>query len=277
MSFNYFVTNGPYSYVYASEQTFAATTDCPYEGEDINWVEDTGWQKCDTDSLCASKHKMKIGLRGKPYKHNNRPSLVEKGDQVPFESAVLVSFRGKDTSGFTTDYHYDDTAKHYGTVEIVWSDATGKRKVIHNDTVAGIVGEGDCPNEQIKEYFFDQPGNYTIKVTTGKASGNCCSPTGSASYSIYVPPKEEEEYIPPVVTGSDDPSYLSVVNPYGVNPATGNAYCVDYGNCPAGDVAPSGGSTTTSSTGKPPAAPMGLIAGIMIVGGTLTYMMFKKN
>jgi hypothetical protein len=274
MSFNYFVSNGPYSYAYASEQTFAAT-DCPYGTENINWVADTGWQKCDPSTLCGSKHKMKIGLRGEAYQHNNRPSLIKQGDQVPFESAALISFRGKDTSGFTTKYHYDDTAKHYGTVEIVWKDATGRRKRIHDDTIAGIIGEGDCPNEQIKEYFFDQAGSYDITVTTGKASGNCCSPTGTLTYSIYVPPKEEEEeYIPPV-TGSDDPSYLSVVNPYGVNPATGNPYCEDYGNCPAGDVAPSGGGT--SSTGKPPAAPIGLIAGIVLVGGTLTYMMFKKN
>ena len=34
------------------------------------------------------------------------------------------------------------------------------------------------------------------------------------------------------ILGGDDPSYLSVVNPYGINPATGNAYCVDYNNCP---------------------------------------------
>ena len=78
MSFNYFVTSGPYSYVYASEQTFrATTTDCPYGNQEINWVADTGWQKCDPADLCGSKHKMKIGLRGKPYKHNNRASLIE--------------------------------------------------------------------------------------------------------------------------------------------------------------------------------------------------------
>ena len=34
------------------------------------------------------------------------------------------------------------------------------------------------------------------------------------------------------IVGGDDPSYLSVVNPYDINPATGNAYCVDYNNCP---------------------------------------------
>ena len=274
MSFNYFVSDGPYSYVYASEQTCAATTpDCPYGTENINWVADTGWQTCDTSSLCGTKQKMKIGLRGDAYKHNNRPSLIKQGDQVPFESAALVSFRAKDTSGFTTSHHYDDTAKHYGTVKIIWNDATGKSKTIHDDTIAGIVGEGDCPNEQIKEYFFDQPGNYDITVTTGKASGNCCSPKGSLTYSIYVPPKEEEEILP-IVTGSDGPSYLSVVDPYGINPATGNTYCEDYNNCPEGTVGPSGGGT--GSTGKPPAAPIGLIAGIVLVGGTLTYMMFKK-
>lgn len=37
---------------------------------------------------------------------------------------------------------------------------------------------------------------------------------------------------PQKVVGGDDPSYLSVVNPYGINPATGNTYCEDYENCP---------------------------------------------
>lgn len=34
------------------------------------------------------------------------------------------------------------------------------------------------------------------------------------------------------VLGNDDPSYLSIVNPYGINPATGNTYCEDNDNCP---------------------------------------------
>lgn len=34
------------------------------------------------------------------------------------------------------------------------------------------------------------------------------------------------------ILGSDDPSYLSVVNPNGINPETGNRYCEDYDNCP---------------------------------------------
>ena len=35
-----------------------------------------------------------------------------------------------------------------------------------------------------------------------------------------------------VVMGGDDPSYLSKVNPYGINPETGNTFCEDYNNCP---------------------------------------------
>lgn len=35
-----------------------------------------------------------------------------------------------------------------------------------------------------------------------------------------------------VVIGGDDPSYLSKVNPYGINPETGNTFCEDYNNCP---------------------------------------------
>lgn len=37
---------------------------------------------------------------------------------------------------------------------------------------------------------------------------------------------------PQKVLGGDDPAYLSVVNPYGINPATGNTYCEDNDNCP---------------------------------------------
>ena len=37
---------------------------------------------------------------------------------------------------------------------------------------------------------------------------------------------------PQKVLGGDDPTYLSVVNPYGINPATGNTYCEDNDNCP---------------------------------------------
>jgi len=37
---------------------------------------------------------------------------------------------------------------------------------------------------------------------------------------------------PQKVAGGDDPAYLSVVNPYGINPATGNTYCEDNDNCP---------------------------------------------
>ena len=34
------------------------------------------------------------------------------------------------------------------------------------------------------------------------------------------------------IAGTKDPSYLSVVNPYGINPKTGNTFCEDYENCP---------------------------------------------
>ncbi|MEJ2370422.1 MAG: hypothetical protein P8Y07_06205, partial [Gemmatimonadales bacterium] len=34
------------------------------------------------------------------------------------------------------------------------------------------------------------------------------------------------------ITDTGDPAYLSIVNPYGINPATGNTYCEDNDNCP---------------------------------------------
>ncbi len=34
------------------------------------------------------------------------------------------------------------------------------------------------------------------------------------------------------LTDTSDPAYLSIVNPYGINPATGNTYCEDNDNCP---------------------------------------------
>ncbi len=34
------------------------------------------------------------------------------------------------------------------------------------------------------------------------------------------------------ITDTGDPAYLSIVNPYGINPETGNTYCEDNDNCP---------------------------------------------
>ena len=127
MSFNYFPSVSPYGYVYSAEtQTFQA--ECPWNYDDVTWVKETdpngdGWKQKDTGSLCASRHRLRIGIRGKPE------------DQVPFESSAIISFRGKDTSGFTTKYHYDETAKHSGTVKIIWRNPEGGHKVVHDDTI----------------------------------------------------------------------------------------------------------------------------------------------
>lgn len=197
MSFNYFVSNGPYSYVYAAEaQTFHA--ECPWNYDDVTWKKETdpsgdGWKQKDPAGNCGSRHRMKIGIRGEPE------------DQIPFESAAIVSFRGKDTSGWTTKYHYDDTAKHKGTVKITWRSTEGQSKVIHDDSISGVKGEGGCPHENYKEYLFDRAGSYTIKACVGKASGSCAKPDGCIEYKLYVPEQEEEEYdyTPP----ADDTDY----------------------------------------------------------------------
>ena len=185
MSFNYFVSNGPYSYVYASEsQTFHA--ECPWNYDDVTWMTETdpnndGWYQKDPYNNCGTRHRMKIGIRGTPE------------EQIPFESSAIVSFRGKDTSGLGRGYHYDETTKHKGTVKVTWRSVDGQTKVIHNNDISGVEGEGDCPNENYKEYLFDRAGNYTIEACVGKASGSCAKPSGCIEYKLYVPEKEQEE------------------------------------------------------------------------------------
>lgn len=197
MSFNYFVSNGPYSYAYSAE-TKVFHSDCPWNYDDVTWKKETdpnndGWYQKDPWDLCGTRHRMKIGIRGEPE------------EQIPFESAAIVSFRGKDTSGAGTGYHYDDTTKHKGTVKITWKSTEGQTKVIHDDSISGVEGEGDCPNENYKEYLFDRAGNYTIEACVGKASGSCAKPSGCIEYKLYVPEQEEEEYdyTPPADDGSD--------------------------------------------------------------------------
>lgn len=195
MSFNYFVSHGPYSYVYASEaQTFHA--ECPWNMDDVTWMKETdpngdGFYQRNPATLCASRHRMRIGIRGTPE------------EQVPFESSAIVSFRGKDTGGlFNNKYRYDDTTKHSGTVKITWRSEDGETKVIHDDSISGVKGQGDCPNENYKEYLFDRAGNYTIEACVGKSSGDCGKPSGCIEYKLYVPEKEEEESPegPPILT-----------------------------------------------------------------------------
>jgi len=188
MSFNYFVSHGPYSYVYASEaQTFhSSVEECPWNMDDVTWMKETdpngdGFYQKNPWKNCASRHQMKIGIRGTPE------------EQVPFESSAIVSFRGKDTSGWGTKYHYDDTTKHSGTVKITWRSKDGETKVIHDDSISGVKGQGGCPHENYKEYLFDRAGNYTIETCVGLSSGDCGKPSGCIEYKLYVPEQEEEE------------------------------------------------------------------------------------
>ena len=200
MSFNYFVSHGPYSYVYASEaQTFHA--ECPWNMDDVTWMKETdpngdGFYQRDPIQNCGTRHRMRIGIRGTPE------------EQVPFESAAIVSFRGKDTSGFGTKYHYDDTTKHSGTVKITWRSKDGETKVIHDDSISGVKGQGGCPNENYKEYLFDRAGNYTIQTCVGLSSGDCAKPSGCIEYKLYVPEQEEEEDSPegPPLLPDDSPT-----------------------------------------------------------------------
>jgi hypothetical protein len=185
MSFNYFPSVSPYAYVYGAEsQTFKA--ECPWDYEDVTWVKETdpfgdGWKQKNNPVLCASRHRMRIGIRGKPE------------DQVPLESSVIISFAAKDTSGWFRKYHYDDTGSHSGTVKITYRDKDGGSKVIANDTISGVKGTDGCPNENYKEYLFDRAGNYHIEACVGKSSGSCAKPKGCYEYDIYVPEKEVEE------------------------------------------------------------------------------------
>ena len=185
MSFNYFPSVSPYSYVYGAEsQRFEA--ECPWDYEDVTWVKETdpygdGWKQKNPALLCASRHRMRIGIRGKPE------------DQVPLESSVIISFAAKDTSGLGSSYHYDDTGSHSGTVKITYRDEDGGSKVIADDTISGVKGTGGCPNENYKGYLFDRAGNYHIEACVGKSSGSCGKPKGCYEYDIYVPPKEEED------------------------------------------------------------------------------------
>ena len=184
MSFNYFPSVSPYAYVYGAEsQTFEA--ECPWDYEDVTWVKETdpfgdGWKQKNHPVLCASRHRMRIGIRGKPE------------EQVPLESSVIISFAAKDTSGITKSYHYNDTGSHSGTVKITYRDEDGGSKVIANDTISGVKGTDGCPNENYKEYLFDRAGNYHIEACVGKSSGSCAKPKGCYEYDIYVPEKEEE-------------------------------------------------------------------------------------
>ena len=98
-------------------------------------------------------------------------------------------------------YRYDDTTKHSGTVKITWRSEDGETKVIHDDSISGVKGQGDCPNENYKEYLFDRAGNYTIEACVGKSSGDCGKPSGCIEYKLYVPEKEEESPEgPPILT-----------------------------------------------------------------------------
>jgi len=184
MSFNYFPSVSPYAHVYSAEsQTFEA--ECPWDYEDVTWVKETdpfgdGWKQKNTALLCASRHRIRIGIRGQPE------------DQVPFESSVIVSFAAKDTSGWGKKYHYDETGRHSGTVKITYRDEDGGSKVIADDTISGVTGMDGCPNENYKEYLFDRAGNYHIEACVGKSSGDCAKPEGCYEYDIYVPEKEEE-------------------------------------------------------------------------------------
>ena len=184
MSFNYFPSVSPYAHVYSAEsQTFKA--ECPWNYEDVTWVKETdpfgdGWKQKNNWILCASRHRMRIGIRGKPE------------DQVPLESSVIISFAAKDTSGIKKSYHYNDTSSHSGTVKITYRDEDGGSKVIADDTISGVTGMDGCPNENYKEYLFDRAGNYHIEACVGKSSGDCAKPEGCYEYDIYVPEKEEE-------------------------------------------------------------------------------------
>ena len=184
MSFNYFPSVSPYAHVYSAEsQTFEA--ECPWDYEDVTWVKETdpfgdGWKQKNTALLCASRHRIRIGIRGQPE------------DQVPFESSVIVSFAAKDPSGWGKKYHYDETGRHSGTVKITYRDEDGGSKVIADDTISGVTGMDGCPNENYKEYLFDRAGNYHIEACVGKSSGDCAKPEGCYEYDIYVPEKEEE-------------------------------------------------------------------------------------
>jgi hypothetical protein len=188
MSFNYFPSVSPYAHVYSAEsQTFhlSSVEECPWNYEDVTWVKESdpfgdGWKQKNTALLCASRHRIRIGIRGQPE------------DQVPGESAVIVSFAAKDTSGFGKKYHYGDTGSHSGTVKITYRDEDGGSKVIANDTISGVKGTGGCPHENYKEYLFDRAGNYHIEACVGKSSGSCAKPKGCYEYDIYVPEQEEE-------------------------------------------------------------------------------------
>ena len=222
MSFNYFVSDGPYSYVYASDtQTFHA--ECPWNTDDITWKKETdpngdGFYQRDPYNLCGTRQRMKIGIRGEPE------------DQIPFESSAIVAFRGKDTSGMGTGYHYDETTKHSGTVKITWRSKYGETKVIHDDSISGVEGVGDCPNENYKEYLFDRAGNYTIKTCVGLASGTCAKPSGCIEYKLYVPEKEEESWdnpeepplllddVPPTAGDPNAATQASQPSPQGISP-----------------------------------------------------------
>lgn len=64
--------------------------------------------------------------------------------------------------------------------------------------------------------------------------------------------KKELKDAKPVIGGTD-PSYLSVVNPNGINPETGNRYCEDYDNCPEEETKEKGkgDSNLTVNSAKP--------------------------
>ena len=114
----------------------------------------------DTNMLCATEHTVWAGISGtEAYK-----------DKIFTRSSM------KDTSGSTTEYHYDDGYLHKLRIEIL-----NNGKIVHQEDVTG-----DDTGVPIKrEYLINAPGNWVVRFKS-KSSGDCAKPTKTKEVGYFV-------------------------------------------------------------------------------------------
>ena len=114
----------------------------------------------DTNMLCATEHTVWAGISG----------------TEAYKDKIFTRSLMKDTSGSTTEYHYDDGYLHKLRIEIL-----NNGKIVHQEDVTG-----DDTGVPIKrEYLITAPGNWVVRFKS-KSSGDCAKPTKTKEVGYFV-------------------------------------------------------------------------------------------